>query len=177
MSSVKFSELPAGAPLTGAEIMALVQNGASVRKTTAEFLADLGYSFGDWVPILAAASGGPAVYSAQQGSWERIGRLVIARFRIVTTGLGGLTGSIKLTGLPFPAVVIGDVFGTVDISSWSGLTLDANYTHVGGRILPSTTEIQILENGITNAASTFQLVAANLNAATTLVGTAMYRAA
>ena len=52
MANFKFSQLPVGAPLTGAEIIADSQGGASVQHTIqdiAEFVGDVSFNYGNGI--------------------------------------------------------------------------------------------------------------------------------
>jgi hypothetical protein len=52
MAEIKFTQLPAGAPITGPEIFAMVQSGVSVQTTAnalSEFISDAGFNYGDGI--------------------------------------------------------------------------------------------------------------------------------
>jgi hypothetical protein len=72
-----------------------------------EFLNKLDSSIitsGTWTPTLygTAAAGAPT-YSAQNGSYEAIGKHVHLRFQLVITSKGGMAGNMRIGGLPFSA--------------------------------------------------------------------------
>jgi microcystin-dependent protein len=127
-----------------------------------------------WTPVLVGSTGaGPPVYTTQVGSYEIIGRQVTARFNIVTTGLGGVTGNMQIGGLPVAATATTSDTGSCFISRMTGVTLDANYVTLTGQILPSGSVSNLLEigSGQTTANAAVTLFAA----ATTLVGVCNYR--
>jgi hypothetical protein len=96
--------LPAPQTLSGAELIPMIQNGASTAISEANFMGYL-YSFGTWAPGLAGSvTPGVITYVVQSGSWEKIGRQVTARFNLSITSGVGINGNLMLTGLPFTSV-------------------------------------------------------------------------
>lgn len=65
---------------------------------------DLAIGEGAWTPFLTRSSTNPTItYTAQNGRYVRLGRLVLVGFRITLTGISDQgTGSWRLAGLPFP---------------------------------------------------------------------------
>jgi hypothetical protein len=62
----------------------------------------LSYDTGTFTPTLVGSSvAGSPIYSAQSGDYTRIGRIVHFNVRLVWTSLGGLSGNVTITGLPF----------------------------------------------------------------------------
>src|SRR5258708_3793527 len=76
---------------------------SSNRLATTEFVAQgfASYQSGTWTPTLTSSTGGPATYTTQVGSYEKIGNQVTARFTVATSSLGGLAGTMQVGGLPF----------------------------------------------------------------------------
>lgn len=100
------------------------------------------YEEGAWVPELRghAADGSPD-YAVQAGSFVRVGALVHATFRVKWTGLGGLSGRVRVRGLPF-AVAQGHHNRSAATALWYlGLAADADTTTVGGMLYAGTQEI------------------------------------
>ena len=77
---------------------------ANASGRTSELLDD--YEEGTWVPAYTSSGGSlPTIsYQTQQGSYTKIGRLVVATFSLGTDGLssiGSASGDLRLSGLPF----------------------------------------------------------------------------
>lgn len=68
-----------------------------------EFLDD--YEEGAWTPTLAGSGGTSGVaYTTRQGAYTKIGNVVTANFHILLSNEGTLTGTTKISGLPFNGV-------------------------------------------------------------------------
>ena len=90
-----------GAPTEKARITA---NGLTFNGDTAAANALDDYEEGTWTPVYSAGGFTNATYSAvQYGSYTKVGNKVHVQGRIILTGLGSLTGSVSITGLPFTA--------------------------------------------------------------------------
>lgn len=93
---------------------------------------------GLWTPVLTFATPGNLAvsYSAQEGEFTRLGDLVMARFRLVTSSFTHTTasGDLRLTGLPFT----NGGLGGRGALAWQGIT-KAN-----------TSEIAAIVSGATN---------------------------
>ena len=77
---------------------------------SSELLDD--YEEGSFTPVLSFAGGTTGVtYSMQEGHYTKIGRQVIAQFRIQLTSEGSSTGTLRIT-LPFTAL---DTFSSTGI--------------------------------------------------------------
>ena len=82
---------------------AIIGGGIKLGGTgTANTLDD--YETGTWTPVMAASGTNPSVgYAVQEGRYTKIGRQVIAPFRIQLNALtlGSASGNIQIQGLPF----------------------------------------------------------------------------
>jgi hypothetical protein len=128
-------------------------------------------SQGSWVPVLAGSSvAGTPVYTTQAGSYEQIGRQVTARFSIITSAITGISGDVRVAGLPFAnnATDIGIGF----ISCFSGWTGTAGFTTIGGVVDGSQTFMRIQESG--NGVNSPNAIAAHFAATTALLGVVFY---
>lgn len=96
------------------------------------------YEEGTWTPVLTFATPGnlSVAYSAQAGTYTKIGNVVSVKFTIATSGFTHTTasGEASITGLPFTAGSGADNLGAL---SWQGIT-KASYTNVVS-ILPAST--------------------------------------
>ena len=76
--------------------------GVGTASTASNVLND--YEEGTWTPVMAASGTNPSVgYAVQEGRYTKIGRQVIAPFRIQLNALtlGSASGNIQIQGLPF----------------------------------------------------------------------------
>jgi hypothetical protein len=130
---------------------------------------------GTWTPTLVGGgTPGTPVYSTQTGYYERIGRLVIARFNMVTTDLGGAAGAMSIGGLPFAVANLSNGRGTVIFGIYSGITFTGS-TQLGGDCLPNASIARIISCG--TGVSTATVDAAAFAAAVTVEGTIIYSGA
>lgn len=129
---------------------------------------------GTWAPtLLGDSTAGAPTYTTQVGSYEKIGRLVIARFKIVISAVGGMTGNLDIGALPFTSTATTNDVGAVSVSLFTGLTLTASYTHVAGDIQPSGTIARVLQSGSAQTGAVIPI--SGVANATTLEGVAIYR--
>lgn len=111
-----------------------------------------GFSFGPaiglWTPTFVGTStpGAGQTYAGQTGSYELIGRLVIARFNVIATSLGTAAGNLQIGGLPF---VNGSEVGYAVIPSCSVVGFAASNFGVGGTITAATSLILLGSNNNT----------------------------
>lgn len=151
---------------------ALKANGSgTVSQAAAGDLSDV--SSGTWTPAVTTdGTVGTPAYTTQYGSYEKIGRLVKARFNIVLSGwTGSPTGNVAISGLPFTSTNTANDVGTANINQWVTST---GMVYIVGFISPNTSQVFI--SSITAAATTLgRLTAAQAGATLTIIGTASYR--
>lgn len=81
----------------------LDSNGKLVQMPTAEDVGATTCEYGQWTPVITAATTAPqATYSAQWGEYVKIDNLVIASFIIRLTSISGGSGKALISGLPYP---------------------------------------------------------------------------
>ena len=86
-------------------------------------------SSGTWTPGLAGyTTAGSPTYTKQMGTYYKIGTFVIVGGTVEISAKGGMSGNIKLTGLPF---VTGDPYFSGQIVSASGMSLGSEFYVVG----------------------------------------------
>lgn len=105
------------------------------------------FSGGSWTPVLqGATTPGTFVYGTQVGSYERFGRLIVARFNIkITTVSVAPVGALTINGLPVASANVAGDQGACVFSWMRGFTLDAAYTFPTGVIDPNTAAIRLYE--------------------------------
>jgi hypothetical protein len=59
------------------------------------------YEEGTFTPNFTGASGGEASYSSREGSYTKVGRLVVAHVYISLSSKNTLSGSVQINNLPF----------------------------------------------------------------------------
>lgn len=104
------------------------------------------YTEGVWTPVLTFATPGnlTVAYSAQQGTYTRIGRLISVSYLIVTSTFTHTTasGNLKVTGLPFTNGSF-QFFGTC---SYQGIT-KATTPVVYSRVVNNVAEVDFPASG------------------------------
>lgn len=124
---------------------------------------DTFYASGSWTPTLKGTTiAGTFTYTNQNGTYTRIGNLVVALGRVSISAITvAPTGNLRIAGLPItPDTLSAGKAGTTHINDWNGVTFTAGYTYMGGWVVNATTEIALTESG-SNVADIF-LPAANL---------------
>jgi hypothetical protein len=128
-----------------------------------------------WTPGIAF--GGAAVgvtYSVQVGTYVKIGDLVTAFFRIVLTSKGSSTGSVTITGLPFPIANSADAFG-----SSGGMSVCSDFSGLTGALAPAAGAVNVSVFNLvqSTATGTASISDARITNTTAMQGHFTYRAA
>jgi hypothetical protein len=149
---------------------------AQAKTALAIAMADVSdYATGTWMPAITFSIPGNlgVAYTAQQGSYTKIGRLVVAPYRIITSSFTHTTasGTLLLTGLPFTAGgALAQWSTAVSIGGWT----QAGYTQVLADILSGGTSARFLASG--SGVPVVQVGVANMpsGGTPTLTGVAIY---
>lgn len=80
----------------------LAAGGLTFNGDTAAANALNDYEEGTWTPAYTFHSGGTVTHGARGGNYIKIGNFVLIGFNLRSTAVSGVSGSLKLTGLPFP---------------------------------------------------------------------------
>ena len=106
------------------------------------------YEEGTFTPAFAQ-SGATIGYSSQAGTYTKVGRLVHATARLITSSVSGGSGAITITGLPFTSLSSHDhspvLFATV-FSGWSSTNAPK-----AGYISNGSSTIQVVTNDSSDA--------------------------
>jgi hypothetical protein len=103
------------------------------------------YEEGNWTPTVTAAGSNPTVvYSANVGTYTKIGRMVMIQCYVETSSRSGGSGLVRIAGLPFTAVNASQSYCGVGASQANGLT---SATSVGVRPNANTTYLSLFKNG------------------------------
>lgn len=137
------------------------------------------YKEGSWTPVLTFATPGDlsVSYSAQVGTYTKVGRKVCATFRVITSAFTftTATGQLEITGLPYAAMNTANAIweGTL---IWGGIT-KAGYTQVASQIQANTQIITFAASGSGVAASNVVQTDTPSGGAMVLRGTILYETA
>lgn len=68
------------------------------------------YETGTWTPTLygSTTAGSPTYNPNTQGSYTRIGNIALIKYSVWITAKGGMSGNIKLGGIPFASQSVGN---------------------------------------------------------------------
>lgn len=83
----------------GIDFSANADSSATGASTTSELLDD--YEEGTWTPAYTGSSTSGQTYSAQEGSYTKIGRVVHIQAWVKVTNKGTMGGPIRISGFPF----------------------------------------------------------------------------
>jgi hypothetical protein len=107
------------------------------------------YAEGNWTPVLTFATPGDlsVTYSAQLGSYTKIGRLVHLTCDLATSAFTHTTasGSLNITGSPYTSMASPAVTPRGDLA-WQGIT-KANYTHAHFAMASNSSTILVQMSG------------------------------
>jgi len=99
------------------------------------------YEEGTWTPVLSDGTN-TATASFANGFYTKIGRVVFISCRLITTSLGSVTGSLRITGLPFTSSATTASHGSVSVGFADTLAITAGQS-VTGLVGPSTAYIAL----------------------------------
>jgi hypothetical protein len=116
--------------------------------TPGGFLVPGPYAFGSFTPTLfgSTAAGAPT-YTLQVGSYERIGRLVTVRFRVAISAIGGMTGNVRVGGLPYVSANVANDVGGGSLNTMLGITFDAGFSWASLQVAPNQAYAAVIELG------------------------------
>lgn len=128
-----------------------------------------------WTPTLFGSStAGTPTYSVQSGSYVQIGKLIVAQFQITLSAIGGMTGNVRLGGLPVSAAAV-SYLGVSGIMMNSGVTLSANYHFLTTLVVNSGTFSYLFQNGTGQPA--IELPVSGITDTSSIIGSVAYLAA
>jgi hypothetical protein len=136
--------------------------------TAASHLDD--YEEGDWTPVLSDGTNN-ATSSVAEGQYTKVGRQVTLSGRFILSSLGSVSGSTRITGLPF-AVSGGNAGrGSLNVSYAAAFNLSSGYTIIGS---PASGASSIYLGVWDIASGTTDLLASEMSATSTLFFSATY---
>jgi hypothetical protein len=103
------------------------------------------YEEGSFSPTYTASSSNPTVgYSNQIGRYVKIGQLVHCSIRITTSSVSGGSGALFISGLPFVAESVSNMYSTFSIAY--SATWNSDVAPQTGFAIQGGTTIQLLRN-------------------------------
>jgi len=100
------------------------------------------YEEGTWTPLIIGSSGTSGqTYSVQSGFYVKIGRTVIAYAKAVASTIGTISGSARMSGLPFTVANVSAVGSAGMVPDWFGW--NNTRVFVGCAPLQNTTQITL----------------------------------
>jgi hypothetical protein len=88
------------------------------------------YEEGTFTPNFTATGGGEASYTSREGSYTKIGRIVVAHVRIQISAKNALSGTVQINNLPF---TVANLLSTTaveasgSVSFYSGVTSSISF--------------------------------------------------
>jgi hypothetical protein len=136
---------------------------------TSELLAD--YEEGDWTPTFTGSTTDPTVtYSVQVGRYTKVGRTVTVSCRINLSAATGGSGNLRVSGLPFATLNVGNAVQTTAYAykvAWTTLGPEAGYA------TNNSTDVFLFAGTATGITS---ITTANLSATSQLIFNFTYQA-
>lgn len=128
---------------------------------------------GTWTPaITTSGTAGTPAYTIQVGSYEKIGRTIIARFSIqLSSWSGSPTGNVSISGLPFTSASTTNDFAGCMIYDYAVTGLAASNFGLEAVINPNTATAALVQNANTGTGS---VTAAQYGATGAMFGTCIY---
>ena len=123
---------------------------------------------GTWTPTFTSSTNPTVTYSDQSAYFVKRGRLVTVNFRLALSAKSGGSGTVSISGLPYPTTAKTGARGAAAIGWVNGVTVTGQ---VGGVYAPNSSSIAL--TAINNGATAFLDVSA-LGASTDLRGTLTY---
>ncbi len=128
-----------------------IGNGIYIGGTAAANLLD-DYEEGTWTPVLSDGTNN-ATSSVNTARYTKIGNKVFIQGRLTTSSLGSVTGSVRITGLPFTSANVSQLFGGIYALLGSGLAITAGQ-NINGYVQTNNSYIVLTlwdtTDGVTN---------------------------
>lgn len=131
------------------------------------------YEEGTWTPTIVGSTGaGTQTYAWQYGKYTRIGNQVTVNGSVRVASTSGMTGNVRIEGLPFTGVAGQINAGGASVSEWGNLVSNS-YVMIAGNIPASAAYIDL--TGATAATTSVgAVVVASISGGSYLNFTAVY---
>jgi len=106
------------------------------------------YEVGTWTPALNATG---VTYSAQVGTYTKVGRSVTVQFYLTFTTFTG-SGNVVISGFPFTSITAAGGYEEYSIPYFTNITLPTGCTVLGGELSPNSNGIVLygMGSGVTS---------------------------
>lgn len=174
---VRLSELPAATlPLAGTELLALVQGGNTRTASVAAVGSGIAYETGSWTPTLyGGTTAGSPTYAASAGRYVLVGDVAYISFRVQISAKGGMTGQVRIGGLPFTVKNALEARSGVNLGFTNNHNLPAGTIGIGSLILNNTTDVSFYRQTLTSGSAS--LIDTEINDDFTVYGSGFYEVA
>lgn len=108
--------------------------------STSELLDD--YEEGTWTPVLSDGTNN-ATSTVTVGHYVKIGRLVHAKGRLITSSLGSVSGDVRITGLPYTSSNMSASFSVFNCTYAAGMSLNTATENIGGYVVINGSHITL----------------------------------
>lgn len=127
-----------------------------------------------WTPTLIGSTGGTAAMSTQVGNYAVNNGVVTMWGRVVTTSLAGLTGNLRVGGLPVTPINAADDFGVCSFGTITGWTAPAGFSFLGGMMNGNNGAFVLIRRMATNGAAGAETAVGEWAAASTVTFSCSY---
>lgn len=119
-------------------------------------------SDGTWTPTLyGTTTAGSPTYTYHDGTYTKIGKIILLKFNLGISGLGGMTGLAKIGGLPFAGSGVINFFSCADFAIQAGQILVGASIDGNSAGIQSSSSTIITDTNVSELNSTFFTVAAH----------------
>src|SRR5262249_51882066 len=128
------------------------------------------YEEGTWTPVIGGAvSTTGQSYTAQEGAYVKIGKLVIAQFRVLLSNKGTITGAVQIQGFPFTADSGFLVLYSQSMALWDALS--TNWVNINLIMTQATAVADVRGTQAAAVTNNTGLAASDISNTTTFSGT------
>jgi hypothetical protein len=131
------------------------------------------YTASTWTPVVTASvTPGTPAYTFQVGSYEQVGRLVVAHFSVSLSGWTGTpNGNVTITGLPAASSSNANDYGACVVGQYAVSALAASNAGITAYISPGTTVINLQSGGASGVSA---ITTANAGTTPQFLGVCFY---
>lgn len=105
------------------------------------------YEEGVWTPVLGGTGGQTGqAYSVQVGAYIKIGKLVFVQGRVVLSTKGTITGTLRISGLPFTSENTTNLYAAVSIGYWENFS--PGIVYLAGQISPNAAAVDLVSTDV-----------------------------
>jgi hypothetical protein len=112
----------------GEKLRIQTAGGISFNGDTAAANALDDYEEGTWTPVLSDGTNNATSGGTTGGVYTKIGRAVILNGYIITTSLGSVSGSLRITGMPFAVNNSNSNYGAASVAYGENFSITAGHT-------------------------------------------------